>query len=138
MRIKLGYTPLSITRDGWIALGAYIRSCREALRWKLEDVIERIDTLYQSQGSQSPISKATLSNIERGVGQPKIENLLPLVALRYITNPNGEPMSFADLVAYAGRHGGMVLEVRAVAETPGTYDASPKLVAGSSCKLVAG
>jgi transcriptional regulator with XRE-family HTH domain len=103
-------TPLFINRFGWIALGTHIRTCREARGWNLEDVIERIEAMYRDRGIEPPISKATLSNIERGCVKPTIEKLLPLIALGYITDTNGQPMDFDDLLSFAGKHSARAVE----------------------------
>ncbi|MCS6783526.1 MAG: helix-turn-helix domain-containing protein, partial [Gloeomargarita sp. SKYG98] len=88
---QVRYFALSTTRNGWSALGQLIRECRNRRGWTLEELMEQLEQVVY-KGKKPPISKATLSNIERGAHRPTLDVLLALVALQFIEDDNGKPM----------------------------------------------
>lgn len=112
---------LSISRDGWIALGKLLKESRDQMKWSIDDLATRAKELG---GGDVSIAPSTISAIERGNSDPKLSTLLVLSGLGYIKNPETkEPMDLQDLCDYAIKQGlrGQPSGRPLAAETKGVY-----------------
>ncbi len=86
-----------ITDKGRKCLGQVLKHFRAARGWSMDDLFMEINRV-----TGCTVSKATISELERGNTEPKWNTLAILAATGYMTHPaTGKPLTTTDLFAIA-------------------------------------
>jgi transcriptional regulator with XRE-family HTH domain len=86
-----------ITDKGRKYLGQVLKHFRTARRWSMDDLLVEINRV-----TGFTVSRATISELERGNNEPKWNTLAILAATGYMIHPaTGKPLSTTDLFAIA-------------------------------------